>query len=164
MRPHYHDSTISRPICEVKHGQVWLVLACKKRSLRSTSRQLFFLPTTSQPGGVGAEDKTAMTDGEKPPTQGKEGGNVPSKTFEGYETVDMSFTRGRAHYVPIVDGTHVVRWYSSGFVPSCFEMSTPIYAARGETPWTPRYSHWHLQKVSADNGRSWHGSQSHCSW
>ena len=28
MRPHYHDSTISRPICEVKHGQVWLVLAC----------------------------------------------------------------------------------------------------------------------------------------
>ena len=27
MRPHYHDSTISRPICEVKHGQVWLVLA-----------------------------------------------------------------------------------------------------------------------------------------
>ena len=27
MRPHYHDSTISRPICEVKHGQVWSVLA-----------------------------------------------------------------------------------------------------------------------------------------
>ena len=27
MRPHYHDSAISRPICEVKHGQVWLVLA-----------------------------------------------------------------------------------------------------------------------------------------
>ena len=27
MRPHYLDSTISRPICEVKQGQVWLVLA-----------------------------------------------------------------------------------------------------------------------------------------
>ena len=27
MRPHYHDSTISRPICEFKHGQVWSVLA-----------------------------------------------------------------------------------------------------------------------------------------
>ena len=27
IRPHYPDSTISRPICEVKQGQVWLVLA-----------------------------------------------------------------------------------------------------------------------------------------
>ena len=27
MRPHYHDSAISRPICEVKHCQVWSVLA-----------------------------------------------------------------------------------------------------------------------------------------
>ena len=30
-----HDSAISRPICEVKNGQIWLVLAWKKRSLRS---------------------------------------------------------------------------------------------------------------------------------
>ena len=27
IRPYYPDSTISRPICEVKQGQVWLVLA-----------------------------------------------------------------------------------------------------------------------------------------
>ena len=39
-----------------------------------------------------------MADGEKPLTQGKEGENVPSQTFEGYETVDMSFTRGHTMY------------------------------------------------------------------
>jgi hypothetical protein len=39
-----------------------------------------------------------MADGEKPLTQGKKGENVPSQTFEGYETVDMSFTRGHTMY------------------------------------------------------------------